>query len=111
MVSPDIPVLPPTQMTIGCVLLGVCVALLFYGILLCQGYWYFRTYAEDPAHLKLTVGGTSRANDGRVLRKLIQHRHPQVAAILLANAVNVGLAMHTWSDFRFHHSSRQSDAN
>ena len=30
-----------------------------YGVMLCQGRWYFRTYREDPMDLKLAVSGDS----------------------------------------------------
>ncbi|KAM5533428.1 hypothetical protein V8D89_012866 [Ganoderma adspersum] len=72
MVLPNDTVLPPVQATIAWVLFGLCFALLFYGVMLCQGHAYFWTYQKDPLDLKFTV-----------------------AAILLANAVNIGLIMHT----------------
>ncbi|PIL22472.1 hypothetical protein GSI_15160 [Ganoderma sinense ZZ0214-1] len=72
MVSFNDVVFPPVQATTAWVLFGLCFALLFYGVLLCQGHTYFRTYQKDPLDLKLTVG-----------------------AILLANAVNLGLIMHS----------------
>lgn len=51
----------------------------FYGILLCQGRWYFKTYQEDPVDLKVTVGSTSYAPDGMGSSR---KWHPQVAGIL-----------------------------
>ncbi|KAI1793392.1 hypothetical protein LXA43DRAFT_1092929 [Ganoderma leucocontextum] len=74
MVFSDDMVFPPVRATTAWVLFGLCFALLFYGVVLCQGHSYFRTYREDPLDLKLTV-----------------------AAILLANAANLGLIMYTWS--------------
>ncbi|KAM5530159.1 hypothetical protein V8D89_005772 [Ganoderma adspersum] len=72
MLSSDDLVLPPVQATSAGVFFGLCFSLLFYGIMLCQGRWYFETYQEDPMDLKVTVAG-----------------------ILLANGVSVGLIMHT----------------
>ena len=69
----DVPVLPPVR-SIGWELFGTGLALLwvhsgrtlglvanvctrprFYGVLLCQGTSYFRTYAKDPTDVKVTV--------------------------------------------------------
>ena len=69
----DVSVLPPVR-SIGWELFGTGLALLwvhsektlglvayvypgprFYGILLCQGTSYFRTYAKDPTDVKVTV--------------------------------------------------------
>ena len=69
----DVPVLPPVR-SIGWELFGTGLALLwvhsgralgsvayvctrprFYGILLCQGTSYFRTYTKDPTDVKVTV--------------------------------------------------------
>ena len=38
----------------------------FYGILLCQAYWYFHTY-KDPISLRILVG-TALVFSGRLLR-------------------------------------------
>ncbi|TBU44465.1 hypothetical protein BD309DRAFT_958388 [Dichomitus squalens] len=72
MVLPDNGVvLPPVRATMAWVLFGVGFALLFYGIMICQAYWYFQTYRKDPMDLKAVV-----------------------AAIMVANAIDVGLILH-----------------
>lgn len=50
----------------------------FYGILLCQGRWYFRTYREDATDMKLTVSDVPP----HMLVAYAHPEHPQVAAIL-----------------------------
>lgn len=82
----------------------------FYGIVLCQGHWYFKTYREDPLDLKLTVSGAFYAPDGTSSSGKF---HRQVAGILcedlqsefpcshehicrFANGISMGLIAHTW---------------
>ena len=74
LITDDVLVLPPVRTTIAWVMFGVFFALLyvcpgtdsllrgtyvcdsrFYGILICQGYYYFRTYSKDPIDQKVTV--------------------------------------------------------
>ncbi|TBU27215.1 hypothetical protein BD311DRAFT_665865 [Dichomitus squalens] len=50
-VSDDI---PDVQVSLAWVFFGLLVGLLFYGIMLCQVYWYFNTY-KDPRVLRALV--------------------------------------------------------
>ena len=51
----------------------------FYGIVLCQGRWYFKTYQEDPVDLKFTASGAAYARRGL---SSFRKWHSQVAGIL-----------------------------
>ncbi|KAI0740830.1 hypothetical protein C8Q76DRAFT_204487 [Earliella scabrosa] len=47
--------IPAIQVTISWGLVGLCISLLFYGIVLCQTSRYFRTYPKDAPILKTMV--------------------------------------------------------